>query len=341
MYANDRDSALFATHSQNCLWRVYSDGNIEKVSCFQDTPFGYRGHAYLGENYPRISSDQHYVAAIRQDDLWIFEPDTKKIVRMTQVAKPYTNKYLSIEVNIVEWSWDSSKLLYSISSGDPGSGDDGFDRKERPAKYGFYIYDVKHKSTIFTPYLKGGGLEAWLPDGDMLHVGTCKTVKGYEECIMKSDLIEDKSIPFSIDRKMGQIDISRDGKWLVANTRVPREAFGKDPRGQIVKIDLNNYSIMPITAVGSWGEYQWPKFSPSGKHILYEWRAGVEKGFSVSHITVDGKKIYKAVQLSNCSWINDRTIVFTSSINATEYNKREIIIIDSVTGEIKGRHKID
>jgi hypothetical protein len=338
MYADERDSILYATGG---IWRVHSDGNIEKVLDPRESD-GYGGSSmYYGSDSPLISPDQRHIAVILKGDLWIFEPNTKKLIRITKVAKPYTEKYLSVEAKTVSWSWDSSKLLYSISSGDPGSGDDGFDPKERPAKYGFYIYDVKYKSTIFIPYLKGGGLKAWLPDGDMLHVGTCKTVKGYGECIMKSALIENKSIPFPIDRKMGQMDISRDGKWLVANTTLPREAFDKYSRGQIVKIDLNNYNIVHITQVGEYGEYQWPKISPSGKNVLYQWQAGVEKGFSLSHITVGGKKIYKAIGVLNCSWINDNTIVFTCSINATEYNKREIIIIDSVTGEVKGRHKIN
>jgi Tol biopolymer transport system component len=339
MYANERNSVLFATHSMNCVLRVYSDGNIEKV-LYLEGPSRYGGSIYYGSDAPLISPDQRHVAVIRKNDLWIFEPDAKILSRITQVARPYTEKYLSVEVKTVSWSWDSRKLIYSVSSGDPGSGDDGFDRKERPAKYGFYIYDIKDKSTIFTPHLKGGGLKAWLPDGDILHVGTCKTVKGYEECIMKSDLIEDKLIPFPVDRKMGQIDISRDGKWLVARTDEPKEAFNKDPRSQIVKIDLNNYDVIPLTPVGKWTEYQWPRLSPSGKHVLYEWLIKDGNPRIVS-IAVNGKKIYTAPWINNCSWINDNTIAFTSSINPTEYNKREIVIIDSATGEIKGRHKID
>ena len=38
--ANDRDSILFATGSMNCVLRVYSDGNIEKV-LYLDGPSGY------------------------------------------------------------------------------------------------------------------------------------------------------------------------------------------------------------------------------------------------------------------------------------------------------------
>src|SRR5512145_3168555 len=112
IYANDRESALFVTHTMNCVWRLYSDGNLEKVSCFQETPFLYGGGPY-GENAPLISPDQRFVAVIRKNDLWLFESETKKLIPITSMAKPYTNKYLSIEVYIMSWSWDSSKLLYS------------------------------------------------------------------------------------------------------------------------------------------------------------------------------------------------------------------------------------
>lgn len=328
--ANDRDSILFATGSMNCVLRVYSDGNIEKV-LYLDGPSGYGGSIYYGSDSPLISPDQRHVAIIWEDDLWIFEPDTKNLTQLTQVAKPYTEKYLSVEVKTKSWSWDSRKLFYSVSSGDPGSGDDGFDRKVRPANYGFYIYNVEDKSTKFvSESISNSTLDKLVPNFN-------KTLFDWSQD--GTTLINGNKINKKLS--WGHIDISRDGKWLVARIVVPKEAFNKDPRSQIVKIDLKNYNVIPLTPVGGWAEYQRPKFSPSGKHILYKWQRKLEKGIPIDDVAVDGKKIYTAIGLSECSWINDNTIAFTSSINATEYNKREIIIIDSITGEIKGRHKID
>lgn len=318
----------------NCIWRVYPSGNLKKIICFQKELFWYRGSVYYGDNSPLLSPDQNHVAVIRQGDLWIFEPDTQKLIRLTKVARPRTDRYLSIELNTISWSWDSTRLLYSVSSGDPGSGDDGPDRKVRPAKYGFYIYDVRAKSTKFIS-------ESYSEcDFD-------KMVPNFNRVVLQWPQDGTTMINgHKINKKLssGHIDISPDGRWLLARADEPREARGKDPRSQIVKINLNNYEVIPLTPVGGWAEYQWPKSSPSGKHILYQWQNGLEekegKSCPKENIVVDGKNIYASNNpqgLSDCSWIDDDTIAFTS---VSTNNELEIIIIDRATGEIKGQHRI-
>jgi hypothetical protein len=333
IHALERDSALFATHSMNCIWRVYTDGNLEKISCFQDAHFGYRGSSYYGENSPLISPDQRYVAAIRQDDLWIYDVEKKKLTRITEAAKPYTNEYLSIEVSTISWSWDGRKLLYSISPGDAGSGDDGFDRKKRPAKYGFYIYDIEdraerliaeveyHKGKIRTD-LRGSRL-ALLSDGKILLQSDDGMLSLYEPGS------KPKPLHVYIKRKLDHIYVSRDGKWLVSCA---------DNFTQAIKMDLKDYKVTPLSQVGSFSECQRPKFSPSGNHILYLRYTGKhEDGVPIVDIVVDDKKAYTSQRSAEYSWINDNTIAFTSG---KKNDKMEVIIIDSITGEIKGRHKI-
>jgi hypothetical protein len=320
IFAENMASTLYVSRTPNCIWRVYSAGNIEKVSCFQDAPLPYKRSVYHGSNLSCIAPDKSHVAVIRNDDLWVFDVDKKNLIRITEVAKPYTKEYLSIDVKIISWSWDSQKLLYSINPGDAGSGDDAFDRKERLAKYGSYIYDVKDKAKIFVP-----------TSIDQLFPNFNRVIFSYDKD--GTTLIDGHKINKKLNHY--QMDISRDGKWLVANTEVSSEASKKEPRSQIVKIDLENFKITPITPIGAWAEYQWPKFSPSGKKILYEWQN--DNGKPMIDIAVDGNRIYSALKIFNLFWIDDNTIAFTSTNKNYDL---EIFIINSDTGKVNGQQMI-
>lgn len=320
LFAGDPASSLFVTYEMNCAWRIRTDGSIEKLTCMEGR-YDYRGSIWQGSNAPLVSPDRKYVAFIRKDDLWLYKADTKDLVRLTQAGKPETRTYTSVEVSIVAWSRDSKKILYSIGHSE-GVDPEGHkpDKKIRPAKYGLYICDTRNPSdSLFVKDIKGS-VTAWLPDGKMLVAN--------EKNVLSTLEPGSKPAPFRFAGELSQIDVSPDGKWIAGLTSKP---------DRLVKVNLASYEVVPVTPAGSFAEYQWPRFSPSGSHVLYARQTGMKEGIPILDVTVDGKKVHTSSQLSDYSWIDDRVIAFT---HRTQRDGLEIIIIDSATGKTVGQHKV-
>ena len=320
LFAGNPASSLFVTYEMNCVWRVHTDGKIEKLTCM-DGRYVYTGSISAGSNSPSVSPDRKYVAFIRKDDLWLYRVDTKDLMQITRAGKSETKTYASVDVSIITWSWDSKKILYAIYPGE-GIDPEGHrpDKKIRPVKYGLYVYNVGNASSELVAKKIEGSISAWLPDGKMLVENEKKRLSTVEP--------GSKPTPFPVTGELSQITVSPDGKWIAALTSSP---------DRLVKVNLTNYEVVPLTPAGEFAEYQWPKISPSGKHVLYERRSGMKDGIPILEVTVDGKKLYTSSGLSDYSWVDDRVIAFTQR---TSDNGLEIMVIDSATGKTVGRHKV-
>lgn len=310
--------------SQTEIWKIDPRGTINRV----DYDFGgpRLQTSVHGTTGPLVSPDQKRIAFTRDNDLWILELATMSPTRATKVGRPHTNQLASVFVLLTSWSPDSRKILYYVEKGeieDPDS--TGPELKLRKAPYGDHIYDLEKQNSLAT-FLPGEFL-AWLPDGDFL------LKKGeLENAQLMRVHPGDKAgrLVVSETGDYGQVKLSPDGKQLMAS-RGP----------EIVRINVVE-GIMSVLAKGTWAEFQWPDYSPSGTHFSYLKQYPLSiRGLYGHQLMIDGVSVYRLDKDFSSYWIDDETLALLVYERSTT-KKPTWILVDRKTGrEILSKPVID
>jgi hypothetical protein len=242
------------------------------------------------------------------------------------VGRPYTNQLASVFVLLTAWSPDSRTILYHVEQGeaeDPDSA--GPERKLRKAPYGDHIYDLESQNSV--PTFVPGEFLAWLADGDFL-------VKNEQAQLMRLHPGKRTGSPVTVEAgDYGQVAAKSDSKQILAS------------RGaEIVLIDLADGKTSTL-AKGTWAEFQWPAFSPSGNHLSYLRQYPLStRGRYGQEILVDGVPIYRLDKDFSYYWIDDETLALIV-FGQNGMSERSWILVDRETGKEKvskavlaGRH---
>jgi len=90
----------------------------------------------------------------------------------------------------------------------------------------------------------------------------------------------------------------------------------------IAELDLLSGTLRPITPSSEWGKWQWPSYSPSGKHIaaivgLARGALSLQEPISAaqaSHcaIWVDGQEIATHSNIVSYDWVSEEVIAFSA-----------------------------
>jgi hypothetical protein len=308
-------SSLVVTQKE--VWKIDPAGTIDRVHYDFGGP-RLQASVY-GTTGPLVSPDQKRIAFTRGNDLWILELGTMSSTRATKVGRSYTDKLASVFVLLTSWSADSRKILYHIEKGETEDPDGpGPERQLRKAPYGDYIYDLKTLSSLAT-FLPGEFL-GWLSDGDFL-VKTGELDNAQLMHVHPGD--KTGRLIVSEPGDYGQVNISPDGKQLIA---------GRGP--EIVLIDLAD-GKMSMLAKGTWAEFQWPAYSPSGTHLSYmrQYRLNIP-GLYGNELLIDGVSLYRLDKAFSSYWIDDETLALLV-YERTPTKKRTWILLDRKTGKEK------
>jgi hypothetical protein len=76
---------------------------------------------------------------------------------------------------------------------------------------------------------------------------------------------------------------------------------------ELVRIELENGKTVRL-AQGRWAEFQWPGFSPSGKHVSYVIQYPIKEGGRYGELIFDGRAIYRSDRGFSAYWINDERL---------------------------------
>jgi hypothetical protein len=336
--ASHLDSGLLINYiPRNKVFRVYSNGKVELIF---PPPQELKSAKWAAISQVMASPGQQKIAYCQNNDLWVYDLVTKKKSQLTHVGRPYTKKLASIEISIKHWSWDESKILYSVGSGETED-PEGYSptRGVRPAEYGFHIYDLKTgRSSSLPSYIPGELIAGWLENGDFVlnSPSSGHTDRIYQGQFVRYN-VEDESATASLsEQSIGsdflQVDISRDGNWL---------AFGKyfwksqTQTVELQKLNLKSGEITSISPIGGFTEYQWPKISPNGKRVAY---IHLKSGYYNCDLIVDGKAIYSFDGRGYFYWIdNTSLLLFFGKPNVAT----QMTIIDVEAGVVKTQQKWD
>jgi Tol biopolymer transport system component len=226
--------------------------------------------------------------------------------RSTAVVSGYREEVLLI----TGWSPDSQRLIYYLA---PPNGDDPPPSKVTVSQY--FAYDLKTKKS--QEIKLDGSLCGWLPSGEMLiHQAEAKTLSKRAPKPGAVATVLRKNLP-----AIGQIEVSPDGRRIVAS---------RDKPNDLITMDLVTGAVTPLLPPGGFGDFQWPKWNPSGRRIAWTAQVRMDKGNPISVLVVDGKKITKPAGLSSHAWLSDTTLVIQ--------NSDAVVILDATTGQELGRH---
>lgn len=298
---------IATTYGGQHLHLAGSDGSIEPFRLPEGTVWGSGGDG--GMNDPVLSPDGKSVAFIAKGSLTI---RLLKGGKGTVAVSGYPHE----EFLITGWTPDGSAIVYFL--GPPQAEDPPPSKITEPQHF---IYDLKTKQS--RKIAVKGQLAGWLPGGEMLlwqDEGQRSVVwsLSLEPGAQPNELLSDPA-------SFSQVVLSPDG------TRI---ATGISPRNettsnQLISIELATGKRTPLREPAGWAEIQWPRWSPSGKHLSWEARVGMEDGIPRTVIVVDGKPVTKPAVMGAHYWLTDTVIAF-AGLDA-------LVVIEATTGKELGR----
>jgi len=308
-------------HSRGKVVRVYLDGKVEPVfPPLSDSS----AQALAGITQVEISPSQQFIAYGLRGDIWLYDVARKTTVRVSKVGKPYTKKFASVDAWINRWSRDSGKILYTVSAGDTEDSE-GYEpvRMERKAEYGVFAFDVQSGHGASIPFPGGRGeAPAWLANGDFIFIENNRFVR----YAPKSQTTKILSPTFG-GLNGHQVDVSSDETQMVFTV----DSSARMKNSALVSLNIVSGKSTPITKVGSWAEFQWPKFSPSGRKVVYAHTVGMSAArLPLIELVVDGKAIYSFEGYSQYRWVDESTLVLKSS----RLHDSELVILNADSGAV-------
>lgn len=288
-------------HSRSKVFRVFSNGQVESVF----PPTSAQNEKEIAQ--VEISPTQQFIAYSLQGDIWLYNVVKKATTRVTHIGKPYTKKLASVYAHIKRWSVDGSKILYSVNAGETED-PEGYEpnRTERQAKYGVYAFNMQTRRSIPVSFPREEvDASAWLANGEFISIENDRFVR-YDPTTQKSTMISAKLVGLN----GWQVDVSRDETQMV----FPVDTSSRMKNSALVRLDIANGKSTALTKNGSWTEFQYPKFSPSGRKVSYEHRVGSGAArLPIVELVVDGKAIYSFEGNSRYYWANESTLVLKTA----------------------------
>lgn len=302
------------------VWRIGPQGQVRPFS--YSFPNGSLGMSGFGSTQPLPSPDGRWIVFGRDSNLYLLSVASGQEHKITEYGRPYTQRYASVEVLATAWSFDSSRLLFSVVNGETDCADcDRDDFVIRPAPYGFYSLDLRTESIQHLCLPEGFEFAAWLADGGLLGFVTLPETKPCQEILQIFLPGEKQGMPVGAPvGSLDQIDVTADGKWAVGYWD---GGCDRPEAGQLIKIDLQEKSATPITPVFLWAENQWPKLSPNAMHIAYVHTDRMVQGNLEESLILDGSRLSSCNGSIQYEWVNERMIAMAC--------QDKVVILDVLT----------
>jgi hypothetical protein len=332
-YTTARDGVLLVRSQSQKVIHVNSQGEQQTIF---PPPKEIREKKWQGIKNLLVSPNQQRIAYTQGNDLWVYDVQKNNSKRLTKVGRPFTDRYISIEVLAKKWSLDGDQILYEVAEGMYGNPEGDLpDLEARHGPYGHYVYDLRVSSSReFPSHISIDQIVGWLENDSI--------IMGYPLCNGTApDVYKGKAVRFEhfnleraeilsgpyIGFQMLQPELSRSGKLFVFVNRVC-----KKDRIEILELNFETGKVSAITSEGGWAEYQWPKYSPDGTQIAYMHHQQISTPKNNVELMVDGKEIYSFRGDGHPFWIDNQTVALIGAANIT--GPLTLTVIDVTTGKV-------
>lgn len=311
-------SSLSNVEDSRKLYKVYANGILEKIDLQVDR--GISATSGKGSTAPLPAFNNSLIAFIRNDNLWLYDLDTKKSQQITFVGQPQDSIFASIKIFITGWSLSNQKLLYHVSPGPIDCADCDQTWRQRKADYGHYIYDLRTKEhkKVKLP----GEYSGWIFDESIL----VRTRSPYVISVYSPST--NTTTPLAtLEYEINQTHFSLDGTWMVGSF-----LDWTNSKIQIIKMNLRTGDFIPITDFTSWGEFQSPTLSPNAENIGYYQSVRDLEARRVEkyNLIINKEPVYQCEFRPRVHWISEAIIAILCLY--------EITVMDIQTKEIIAHH---
>ena len=295
-------------------WRMSADNTLTRYE-LQVLP---KDLALYGTPEISISPDMRSAVIGRTRDLFLIDLQSGLEQQISHFGQEWDAEFAAVQVRFTAWAADSKSVLFCVEPDYPFTDSDAKSRMRR-FSYGFYKYDVPAKSVH-----KASGMiefKVLLPDGRMIGADRRKSYPAQELRWVRAG----KLGPIFIRGLTGasQVAASADNEWLLA-------AVLTESTSQIYAIDVNRAKAEAISPKGRFAEYQWPSFSPSGKHRAYVQEGPVHSGLVADDLIIDGAKKFACGTRVNYAWIDEQRIGLLC--------EPKVYVLDAASGAILAQH---
>ncbi len=295
-------------------WRVSADNTITRY----ESQVFFKDLALYGTPEISISPDMRSAVIGRTRDLFLIDLQSGFEQQISHFGQEWDAEFAAVQVRFTSWAPDSKSVLFCVVPDYPFTDSDAKSRVRRFG-YGFYKYDVPAKSVRKVSRMIE--FKVLLPDGRMIGADGRKPPIVQELCWVRAG----KLGPIVIRGLTGasQVAASADGEWLLATVLT-------ESTSQIYVIDVNHGKAEAISPKGRFAEYQWPSFSPSGKHRAHLQEGPVHSGLVADDLIIDGAKKFACGTRVNYAWIDERRIGLLC--------EPKVYLLDAASGAILGQH---
>jgi hypothetical protein len=269
--------------SKHAVWSVSADGTTAQVPFPESGLTTTLGRLGAGSDGPLPSPDGKRVAYVEggADDGTLVVRDIDAGVSTVVAAKKDRSELL-----ITAWSSNGKRLLYSVA---PLDGANGTIAQPDSSVLYFFVHDLDAHSTesVEMPC----EFQAWLASGEFLVACEASTVLAR---VRGKSMVR---LPKNHER-YSQVSVGDNGTI----------AFVADDAGvsRVIAMDPSSFGERVVSADGKFGQYQFPKASPSGKHVAYAHLVPIGGGRRRMDVIVDRGSIARDV--SDYAWIDDEGI---------------------------------
>ncbi len=310
--AGDEATKYFEVARQ--AWQVSAEN---KLSVYPLTPGPRLELAGCGSTGFFPAPDQKKAVRGHQHNLFLIDLERGTEAQITHFGREYDKRFAAVEVLASAWSTDSQRLLFCVEPGDLSCVEYCDDFVPRRANHGFFEYDVARRS--IRKVARRFEFRVWLPDGRMIGEDPNTNELRWAQSGRFGALVA-KGL-----RGAGQPAASPDGKRLLVSVNL-------EPMSRIFEIELGSGAARPLSPAGVFAEYQWPTYSPGGRHVAYTWKGPPVDGVAASKLIVDGTPKFSCQSVLDYAWIDDERIGL--------YCGEFVNVIDAVTGRVVGQHSV-
>jgi hypothetical protein len=260
--------------------------------------------------FPAVSPDQQWVACIRSHELWLFNIASGRAGQATKMSQPATDQFLPVEVQLLGWAADSSRVLVAVKAGEEECHDCN-PRQARRADYGYYSFLVASREMVPVRLPQPFEFRAWLPDGSFLGIAemACDTGSGgtcNRLVVVRADA-DDQRVMEGFNGEHRELAISPDGHFAL--TTLPF-LFGsvRTNQSQIMKIDLRSGKGEMLTDTANSGQWQHPQFSPEGRSMAWKFYDQKPNGTGYLHVHTRND-VYRCPDLSGFQWVDEQHLL--------------------------------
>lgn len=347
--AQQPEWVLIPDESRSAIWRVDSIGGVSKIdfaSRRSNSKSGFDARLNLNP-----SSNQLKLIYSRNNDLWLYDLESRNHRQLTRHGRPHTKKFASVYSEFSAWSPDGTSILYVTKSGEiEAQGDEKYWKVE-PLLASFGVKILSLITGEITSHVLSSDWDLsgviWFSDHKIM-ISSRGETGGHLDGQLNSYDFNSKEASKLLGQRGWYLGpkVSRNGNWAVIrvgtkakfdSTEMMSARFDSSGlRSQIKLINLKTWEAIDVSPLENWAGIVTYAVSPSGASVAYFKRnRGAMPDDPGGELMVNKTAVFKSSHAPRIFWINESTLALVNENLPTD-DSPKILILNWQTGNVVG-----